>query len=121
MESPAFEEVNVVLIKAGVFSEVDRVTGVSSNVMLGQVAPCGTGDCDVLMDHVALHYGKSGPRPTSGQRGDRAPAARWSGPRRARTWRRPPAFPVVSCCAEGSDCAFVKKKKKTATTQGAVG
>ena len=50
----SFEEVNVVLIKAGIFSEIDRVTGVSSNVMLGQVAPCGTGDCDVLMDHVAL-------------------------------------------------------------------
>jgi DNA-directed RNA polymerase II subunit RPB1 len=48
----SFEEVNVVLVKAGVFAECDKVAGVSSNVMLGQIAPCGTGDCDVLMDIV---------------------------------------------------------------------
>jgi DNA-directed RNA polymerase beta' subunit len=46
----SFEEVNVVLIKAGVFAESDKVNGVSSNVMLGQIAPCRTGDCDILMD-----------------------------------------------------------------------
>jgi hypothetical protein len=50
----SFEEVNVVLVKAGVFSEIDRMNGVSANVMLGQVAPCGTGDGDVLVDTMAM-------------------------------------------------------------------
>jgi hypothetical protein len=42
------------LIKAGVFAEKDQINGVSANIMLGQVAPCGTGDCRVLMDHDRL-------------------------------------------------------------------
>lgn len=50
----SFEEVNDVLIKAGVFAEVDRVNGVASNIMLGQIAPCGTGDTDILIDEKKL-------------------------------------------------------------------
>ena len=50
----SFEEVNVTLIKAGVFAEADKVNGVAANIMLGQIAPCGTGDADVLMDETAL-------------------------------------------------------------------
>jgi DNA-directed RNA polymerase beta' subunit len=50
----SFEEVNDVLVKAGVFSEVDRVNGVSSNIILGQLAPCGTGDTDILIDEQLL-------------------------------------------------------------------
>jgi len=50
----SFEEVNDVLVKAGVFAEVDRVNGVSSNIILGQIAPCGTGDTDVLIDEHKL-------------------------------------------------------------------
>jgi DNA-directed RNA polymerase II subunit RPB1 len=50
----SFEEVNDVLVKAGVFSEIDRVNGVSANIMLGQIAPCGTGDTDILIDESKL-------------------------------------------------------------------
>lgn len=50
----SFEEVNDVLVKAGVFSEIDRVNGVSSNIILGQLAPCGTGDTDILIDERKL-------------------------------------------------------------------
>jgi DNA-directed RNA polymerase II subunit RPB1 len=50
----SFEQSTDMLIKAGVFSERDRINGVSANIMLGQVAPCGTGDCSVLMDNETL-------------------------------------------------------------------
>jgi hypothetical protein len=50
----SFEQSTDMLIKAGMFSERDRVNGVSANIMLGQVAPCGTGDCQVLMDNERL-------------------------------------------------------------------
>jgi DNA-directed RNA polymerase II subunit RPB1 len=46
----SFEQTTDMLIKAGVFAERDRINGVSANIMLGQVAPCGTGDCEVLLD-----------------------------------------------------------------------
>ena len=50
----SFEQTTDMLIKAGVFAERDRINGVSANIMLGQVAPCGTGDFEVLMDGRAL-------------------------------------------------------------------
>ena len=46
----SFEETVVRLVNAGIFSERDRVNGVSANIMLGQVAPCGTGDSKILVD-----------------------------------------------------------------------
>ena len=46
----SFEETVVRLVNAGIFSEKDRVNGVSANIMLGQVAPCGTGDSKIVMD-----------------------------------------------------------------------
>lgn len=46
----SFEETKDMLINAGVFCEVDRINGVSANIMLGQVAPCGTGEGEVIMD-----------------------------------------------------------------------
>ena len=46
----SFEETADILIKAGVFGETDRINGVSANIMLGQIANCGTGDTKVLMD-----------------------------------------------------------------------
>lgn len=46
----SFEMTNDVLVKAGVFAEHDRMTGVSANVMLGQTAKYGTADSDVFMD-----------------------------------------------------------------------
>jgi DNA-directed RNA polymerase beta' subunit len=46
----SFEETSDMLIKAGMFAEYDAINGVSANIMLGQIPPCGTGDTIVLMD-----------------------------------------------------------------------
>ena len=46
----SFEETSDILIKAGVFGEIDRINGVSANIILGQIANCGTGDSQVIMD-----------------------------------------------------------------------
>jgi DNA-directed RNA polymerase II subunit RPB1 len=46
----SFEETTDMLINASIFSEYDNVNGVSANVMLGQQAPCGTGDSQILID-----------------------------------------------------------------------
>ena len=72
----SFEQSVDMLVKAGMFSERDRINGVSANIMLGQVAPCGTGDCQVLMDNERLaSLGK--PVPLLAERGVKkvAPAA----------------------------------------------
>jgi DNA-directed RNA polymerase II subunit RPB1 len=55
----SFEETSDMLIKAGIFSEYDRVNGVSANIMLGQIPPCGTGDSEILIDDGRLdeYYG----------------------------------------------------------------
>ena len=50
----SFEETTDMLINASIFSEYDNVNGVSANVMLGQVAPCGTGDSEILLDEEYL-------------------------------------------------------------------
>ena len=46
----SFEETSDILIKAGVFGETDKINGVSANIILGQIAKCGTGDTQVMMD-----------------------------------------------------------------------
>jgi len=46
----SFEESTDMLINASIFSQYDNVNGVSANVMLGQQPPCGTGDCEILLD-----------------------------------------------------------------------
>jgi DNA-directed RNA polymerase II subunit RPB1 len=50
----SFEQTTDMLIKAGIFAERDALNGVSANTMLGQVAPCGTGDCSVRIDFKRL-------------------------------------------------------------------
>jgi DNA-directed RNA polymerase II subunit RPB1 len=50
----SFEQTTDMLIKAGIFAERDALNGVSANTMLGQVAPCGTGDCSVRIDFERL-------------------------------------------------------------------
>lgn len=50
----SFEETNDMIIKAGMFAEVDKINGVSANIMLGQIPPCGTGDTDILIDEAKL-------------------------------------------------------------------
>ena len=51
----SFEETTDKLIKAGIFAELDKINGVSANVMLGQIAPCGTGEVQVVIDEDVLH------------------------------------------------------------------
>jgi len=46
----SFEETTEMLIKASIFGEYDRINGVSANIMLGQMPPCGTGDSEILLD-----------------------------------------------------------------------
>lgn len=46
----SFEQTIDMLVKAGIFAERDAINGVSANTMLGQIAPCGTGDCTVHID-----------------------------------------------------------------------
>ena len=46
----SFEESTDMLINASVFSDFDKINGVSANIMLGQLPPCGTADSDILLD-----------------------------------------------------------------------
>ena len=46
----SFEEVVDVLIKSSTFAECDNLTGVSSNIMIGQKAPIGTNFFQVILD-----------------------------------------------------------------------
>jgi DNA-directed RNA polymerase II subunit RPB1 len=50
----SFEETNDMIIQAGIFSEIDKINGVSANIMLGQVAACGCGDGDLIIDEQKL-------------------------------------------------------------------
>ena len=50
----SFEETTDMLINASIFAEYDNVNGVSANVMLGQQAPCGTGDSSLILDEEHL-------------------------------------------------------------------
>jgi DNA-directed RNA polymerase beta' subunit len=53
----SFEETTDMIIKAGIFSEIDKINGVSANIMLGQIPPCGTGDTTVIIDEKILDGG----------------------------------------------------------------
>ncbi|GMF25445.1 unnamed protein product [Phytophthora lilii] len=46
----SFEETVEILMDAAMFSEGDPLTGVSENIMLGQLAPLGTGIMDLVLD-----------------------------------------------------------------------
>lgn len=46
----SFEEADQQLYKAAIHGETDDITGVSSNIILGQAPPCGTGSVDVKLD-----------------------------------------------------------------------
>ena len=50
----SFEDTTDQLIKASIFGERDKLQGVSSNIMLGQVIPSGTGFCDIFLDEEQL-------------------------------------------------------------------
>lgn len=50
----SFEETEKILLKAALFGEVDPVTGVSANIMMGQPIRGGTGFSQIMLDEVAL-------------------------------------------------------------------
>jgi DNA-directed RNA polymerase II subunit RPB1 len=50
----SFEDTTGQLIMAGIFGEKDNLTGVSSNIMLGQTIPSGTGFTEILLDEEEL-------------------------------------------------------------------
>ena len=50
----SFEDTTGQLITAGIFGEKDNLTGVSSNIMLGQTIPSGTGFTEILLDEEEL-------------------------------------------------------------------
>ena len=46
----SFEEADQQLYKAAIHGETDNISGVSSNIILGQAPPCGTGTVNVSLD-----------------------------------------------------------------------
>ena len=46
----SFEDTTEQIMKAGMFGDKDNLKGVSANIMMGQVVPCGTGNFTVLLD-----------------------------------------------------------------------
>ena len=51
----SFEETTDQLFKASIFGEMDGLKGVSANIMMGQVPPCGTGDSEIILDESVIH------------------------------------------------------------------
>ena len=50
----SFEETVEILLDAAGFGELDDCRGVSENIMLGQLAPMGTGEFEIVMDNQML-------------------------------------------------------------------
>jgi DNA-directed RNA polymerase II subunit RPB1 len=51
----SFEETTDQLLDASLFGEFDNIKGVSSNIMVGQIPNCGTGDSILLLDEDMLN------------------------------------------------------------------
>ncbi|KAK1394379.1 hypothetical protein POM88_013435 [Heracleum sosnowskyi] len=50
----SFEETVDILLDAAVYAETDYLRGVTENIMLGQLAPIGTGDCSLYLNEKML-------------------------------------------------------------------
>mmetsp|Transcript_19469 Transcript_19469/g.18585 ORF Transcript_19469/g.18585 Transcript_19469/m.18585 type:complete len:356 (-) Transcript_19469:541-1608(-) len=50
----SFEETVEILLEAAVFSESDPLKGITENLIMGQLAPYGTGCFDLMVDHELL-------------------------------------------------------------------
>jgi DNA-directed RNA polymerase II subunit RPB1 len=50
----SFEDTTDQIMKAGIFGEKDNLKGVSANIMMGQVVPCGTGNFSILLDEEVI-------------------------------------------------------------------
>jgi DNA-directed RNA polymerase II subunit RPB1 len=51
----SFEETVDQLVKSSCFAEADKMSGVSANIMLGQVPPSGTGNVQLLFDERKMY------------------------------------------------------------------
>jgi len=51
----SFEETVEILMEAAAFSEMDPLSGVSENIMLGKLAPVGTGMCSLVLNESILN------------------------------------------------------------------
>ncbi|KAK6121619.1 hypothetical protein DH2020_044646 [Rehmannia glutinosa] len=60
----SFEETVDILLDAAVFAETDCLRGVTENIMLGQLAPIGTGDCALLLNEEMLKQAIEIPLPS---------------------------------------------------------
>ena len=69
----SFEETPDIIARAAIFGELDRIQSVSSNIMLGQEVPIGTGSVDILFDeekyyeHIMKRFDTSKPVTTPAQ------------------------------------------------------
>jgi DNA-directed RNA polymerase II subunit RPB1 len=61
----SFEETERILMKAAIFGEVDPITGVSANIMMGQPIRGGTSFSQILLDEQALVRLMKGLPPTA--------------------------------------------------------
>ena len=52
----SFEETVEILLEASVFCEVDLLKGITENLIMGQLAPFGTGSFQLVVDLEALQY-----------------------------------------------------------------
>jgi DNA-directed RNA polymerase II subunit RPB1 len=50
----SFEETVEILYEAAVFAETDYLTGITENIIMGQLAPYGTGSFDLVVDKDVL-------------------------------------------------------------------
>ena len=48
----SFEETPGILLQASLFGDYDTLSGVSANIMVGQIPDCGTGVDEVLLDEI---------------------------------------------------------------------
>jgi hypothetical protein len=71
----SFEETVEVLFNAALFGDRESVQhrGVTSNIILGQLAPVGTGVCDVILDTASLAASRPRPRASSPQKAPKSP------------------------------------------------
>ncbi|RZR76521.1 hypothetical protein BHM03_00001335 [Ensete ventricosum] len=60
----SFEETVDILLDAAVYSEEDRLRGVTENIMLGEVAPVGTGACALYLNEQMLQRAIELPLPS---------------------------------------------------------
>lgn len=60
----SFEETVDILLDAAIYAETDRLRGVSENIIMGQLAPIGTGECALYLNEEMLKQAIEIPLPS---------------------------------------------------------